>query len=107
MNIKPELKVGEWVTRKIRGPITKIDGDYCTVNDREYHKKVVKPINPYWENIEKIADAQRAKGINTYRQGLEDNTELDIEATLTYLQEELIDALMYVEHVKAKLRGEK
>lgn len=64
-------------------------------------------VNPYWDNIQAIADAQRAKGINAYGQGLEANTELDIEKTLTYLQEELIDALMYVEHVKAQLRGEK
>lgn len=70
--------------------------------DPEAHK-----VNPYWDNIQDIADKQRAKGIKTYGQGLEDNTELDIEETLTYLQEELIDALMYVEHVKAQLRGEK
>lgn len=64
-------------------------------------------VNPYWDNIQAIADAQRAKGINAYGQGLEVNKELDIEKKLTYLQEELIDALMYVEHVKAQLRGEK
>lgn len=61
-------------------------------------------VNPYWDNIQAIAETQRAKGINTYGQGLEANKELNIEETLTYLQEELIDALMYVEHVKAKLK---
>ena len=70
-------------------------------------EKEAYEVNPYWDNIQAIADTQRAKGINTYGQGLEANKELDIEETLTYLQEELIDALMYVEHVKAQLRGEK
>ena len=68
---------------------------------------MMKTDNPYWDNIQTIAEAQRAKGIKTYGQGLEDNTELDIEETLTYLQEELIDALMYIEHVKAKLKEAK
>ena len=58
--------------------------------------------NPYWERICAIAEKQRAKGIETYGQGLEDNpmTMLD---RLTYLQEELIDGLMYTEHIKARL----
>lgn len=59
-------------------------------------------INPYWEKICELADKQRAKGIKTYGQGLEDNP-MSIEDRLTYLQEELIDGLMYIEHIKAKL----
>lgn len=60
--------------------------------------------NPYWENIEKIADEQRQKGMKNYGQGLEDNKVLTTEDTIRYLQEELIDALMYCEHLKAKLK---
>lgn len=60
--------------------------------------------NPYWENIEQIAAEQRQKGMKNYGQGLEDNKVLTIEDTIRYLQEELIDALMYCEHLKAKLK---
>lgn len=60
--------------------------------------------NPYWKNIEQIAADQRQKGIKSYGQGLEDNKTLTTEDTIRYLQEELIDALMYCEHLKAKLK---
>ena len=55
--------------------------------------------NPYWQNIQDIADRQRQKGIDTYGQGLEEN-QADIITRLTYLEEELVDALMYIEWAK-------
>lgn len=55
--------------------------------------------NPYWENICRMADKQRAKGIATYGQGLEFNKE-KITTRIEYLQEELIDGLMYCEWIK-------
>ena len=55
--------------------------------------------NPYWANIEAIAARQRQKGIETYGQGLEANP-ADIITRLTYLEEELVDALMYIEWAK-------
>ena len=55
--------------------------------------------NPYWQNIQDIADRQRKKGIDTYGQGLEENP-ADMVTRLTYLEEELIDALMYIEWAK-------
>lgn len=60
--------------------------------------------NPYWQNIQDIADRQRQKGIDTYGQGLEENP-ADMVTRLTYLEEELIDALMYCEWIKEKLGG--
>lgn len=60
--------------------------------------------NPYWENIQAIADKQRKKGIETYGQGLEQNL-LDVEKRIQYLQEELIDALMYCEWIKEGLKN--
>ena len=60
--------------------------------------------NPYWANIEAIAARQRKKGIDTYGQGLEANP-ADIMTRLTYLEEELVDALMYCEWIKEKLGG--
>lgn len=55
--------------------------------------------NPHWANIEAIAARQRKKGIDTYGQGLEENP-ADMVTRLTYLEEELIDALMYIEWAK-------
>lgn len=57
----------------------------------------------YWDNISKIQRKQTEKGLKTYGQALEDNTELSTEEVLTYLEEELIDALMYIEHIKKKM----
>ena len=64
-----------------------------------------KPVNPYWEHIEAISKAQRAKGIKTYGMGLEVNTAPSIVERLNYIEEELIDALMYIEWVKDGLSG--
>ena len=61
--------------------------------------------NPYWERICKLSEKQRAKGMETYGQGLESNP-MSIDERLTYLQEELVDALMYIEHIKEWLHGE-
>ena len=55
--------------------------------------------NPYWQNIQDIAARQRQKGIDTYGQGLEANP-ADIMIRMTYLEEELVDALMYIEWAK-------
>lgn len=58
--------------------------------------------NPYWDRICVIADRQRAKGMETYGQGLEDNP-ADMMKRIEHLQEELIDGLMYCEWIKDKL----
>ena len=60
--------------------------------------------NPYWKNICAIAEKQRAKGIKTYGKGLEMNP-ADVLTRLEYLQEELIDALMYCEWIKEQIGG--
>ena len=62
--------------------------------------------NPYWERITEIAEHQRAKGIAEYGQGLEDNP-ADIARRITYLEEEMVDGLMYCEWIKARLDGER
>ena len=58
--------------------------------------------NPYWENICKLSERQRAKGMKTYGQGIESNP-ADMIKRIEYLQEELIDGLMYCEWIKDKL----
>ena len=55
--------------------------------------------NPYWERITATAERQREKGIREYGKGLEANP-ADIVTRLNYLEEELIDALMYIEWAK-------
>lgn len=63
--------------------------------------------NPYWERISALAEKQRQKGIDTYGQGLEDNQAPSAEERIEYIQEELIDALMYLEWFKDKINNEK
>lgn len=58
--------------------------------------------NPYWQRIAAIADRQRKKGIDTYGQGLECNTAAML-TRIEYLEEELVDGLMYCEWIKDKL----
>lgn len=65
--------------------------------------KIIGNENPYWDNITKIAEKQRAKGMETYGQGLEDNDKPALER-ITYIEEELVDALMYLEWLKEKIK---
>lgn len=54
----------------------------------------------YWANVCAIQKRQTEKGTRKYGQRLEDNTALSQSERLEYLEEELIDALMYIEHIK-------
>ena len=56
--------------------------------------------NPYWDNICKIAEQQRQKGLTEYGKGLEDNTELSTDERIKMVEEEMVDALMYLEHLR-------
>ena len=60
----------------------------------------------YWAEVCKIQARQTEKGLAKYGQRLEDNENLGIIERLEYLEEELIDGLMYIEHIKAALRKE-
>lgn len=66
----------------------------------------IKPSNPYWERITKLSDRQREKGISTYGQGLEQFTTPNALQRIEYIEEELIDALMYLEWLKDILKGD-
>lgn len=55
--------------------------------------------NPYWERITVLANRQRSKGLKEYGRGVEDDT-ADINVRLDRIEEELIDALMYLEHLR-------
>lgn len=55
--------------------------------------------NPYWDRITAVAERQRSKGLKEYGKGVEDDT-ADINVRLDRIEEELIDALMYLEHLR-------
>lgn len=88
-----------------KGICTKDDTEcvYCRFYDNSGGYEI-EDTNPYWERISTISERQRAKGIETYGQGLESNPAA-IMTRLTYLEEELIDGLMYIEWIKDKIKG--
>ena len=57
----------------------------------------------YWENICEMQKRQTEKGLRKYGQILEENTSMSIIERIEYLEEELIDGLMYLEHIKEML----
>lgn len=65
-------------------------------------------MDKYWDRITAIYNRQREKGLKKYGIPLEDN-HADIDTRLRYIEEELVDALMYCEWVRDKSqdKGEK
>lgn len=57
----------------------------------------------YWSNVTELYNKQRAKGIATYGQTLEENNKLSIIDSLVMAQEELVDLLVYLEKLKELL----
>ena len=85
---------------------TKDKKEDCFLVDptEEYRRSVEQEKEKgYWANICAMQKRQTEKGIKTYGQTLEQNTNLSMIERLEYLEEELIDGLMYIEHIKAKL----
>ena len=60
----------------------------------------------YWKRVCEMQKAQTDKGIKKYGQILEQNTKLTPIERVTYLQEELVDALMYCEHLKELINND-
>lgn len=54
----------------------------------------------YRDNIVELIDRQREKGLKKYGQTLEQNTTLSTLQRIEHAQEELVDALQYMEHLK-------
>lgn len=54
----------------------------------------------YRDNILALIDKQREKGMKKYGETLEDNITLSVEQRIEHAEEELIDALQYLEHLK-------
>lgn len=51
----------------------------------------------YWDNISRIEAKQTAKGIAEYGQTLEENQIPSVLERIQYIEEELVDALKYLE----------
>lgn len=85
--------------------ICNLDSNCCNVckffdNTGGYY---VEDENPYFERICRLFERQRRKGLKTYGQGLEYNPAA-ITSRIEHLQEELVDALMYCEWIKDKIK---
>lgn len=70
---------------------------HLQMDDTEWH---IIP-GDYWRKICGINAKQEAKGRAKYGQSLEENTTLSTVQRIEHAQEELIDALKYLEHLKA------
>lgn len=57
----------------------------------------------YWKNITEIKNKQTEKGLREYGQTLEENKSIPTIERITMVEEEMVDALMYLEHLKAVL----
>lgn len=79
---------------------------YAEIVGFKYDGSDPEPRPNYWAEVCKIQARQTAKGIEKYGQRLEDNEDLGVIERLEYLEEELIDGLMYIEHIKAVFRME-
>ena len=66
--------------------------------------KITVDQSTYRKNIIDKMDRQIQKGIDKYGTTLEQNDWLKTIDRIVYLQEELIDALVYSEHIIAKLK---
>ena len=59
----------------------------------------------YAKNIIDLLEKQRQKGISKYGAVLEDNTTLTSYQRIEHFEEELMDALMYAQHLKVVMRA--
>lgn len=60
--------------------------------------------NPYWKRIEAVQERQRAKGMETYGQGIERNTAA-LHKRIDMALEELVDLAFYLCWIDDKLGG--
>ena len=99
--LKCKLRVGGWAN--MCGARNCPDFDDSPEEDLDRALAIIGAAD-YWANVCEIQERQTKKGISKYGQRLEDNESLSPIERLEYLEEELIDGLMYIEHIKAVLR---
>lgn len=80
------------------------DGGSCInckyFNGKGTEMREVTEETSYWQKVCEINERQERKGVEKYGQILEDNVTLSTEQRIEHLEEELIDALKYCEHLK-------
>lgn len=76
----------------------------CNLVTRHQHLKPNDYTNPrYWENITKVYKVQLAKGLAEYGKPIEED-EMDMTTRIIAIEEELVDALLYLEHLRAMIK---
>ena len=98
-----EMSVKDFV--KIINEGTKVLFEMLNSEDKVKTKnKMTVDQSTYRKNIIEKMDSQIQKGIDKYGTTLEQNDWLKTIDRIVYLQEELIDALVYSEHIISKLK---
>lgn len=72
----------------------------------EWETKAPQKGGEYWMRICDINAKQEAKGLGKYGQMLEDNTTLSRAQRIEHAEEEAIDLLKYLEHLKVTFEDE-
>lgn len=70
------------------------------IKDIEREELFLLKRKSYWDSITAMNDRQEAKGLLKYGQPLEENTDMPNVQRIEHAQEEAIDLLKYLEHLK-------
>lgn len=96
---KEETKIIEKVCQAIIDKKITSFGDISFINTES-----AEPVQPakidYWANINALNNRQTEKGLKKYGEVLEDNTTLSRIQRIEHAEEEAIDLLKYLEHLK-------
>lgn len=95
------MKVKMWIEDGIIRCASQLCQDCTAKNSCKEGRLIIA--DSYWSNICDIQEKQEKKGFNKYKMLLEANTTMDMLTRIQYLEEELVDSLMYLEHIKSLL----
>ena len=70
----------------------------------EFARTNLQPLR-YWDHISEMNGRQEAKGLSKYGQPLEENTDMPNVQRIEHAQEEAIDLLKYLEHLKQTVQS--
>lgn len=101
-----ELSVVKVMQEATLGHLAHFINDWKAQMGREVDK-IVAADEVYWNRITEIYESQREKGIKEYGQPIEENNLLSLRTRMDMLEEELVDGLVYIEHLKEGLGGTK
>jgi len=99
MNIPEEIVealVEHYGADAVRSALDQMQARYKQETPAE---STLRPLR-YWDLISVMNDRQEAKGLSKYGQPLEENTDMPNLQRIEHAQEEAIDLLKYLEHLK-------